>query len=80
MMSGVQTPLFKIKIRCPDCGGPMVGLNGSKKSGKRRVEGFICRNPECLKERRKKGFKKARQFIVTTSREFQDLIHEKLKA
>jgi len=80
MMSGVHTPLFKVKIRCPDCGGTMVGRNGTKKSGKRRVEGFICKNPECLKERRKKGFKKARQFIVTTSREFQDLIHEKLKA
>lgn len=58
----------------------MVGLNGTKKSGKSRVEGFICKNPECLNERRKKGLKKARQFIVTTFQEFQDLIHDKLKA
>jgi hypothetical protein len=46
MMSGIHTPLFKIQIRCPDCGGPIVGLNGTKKSGKRRVEGFICKIPE----------------------------------
>ncbi|MFX1257966.1 MAG: hypothetical protein ACFFAN_08910 [Promethearchaeota archaeon] len=80
MMSGVQSSLFKLKIRCPNCGSWMVGVNGTKKSGKSRVEGFICRNPECLKERRKKGFKSARQFVVTTSLEFQELIRDKLKA
>lgn len=80
MMSGVQNPLLKIKIRCPDCGSPMVGPNGTKKSGKRRVESFICKNPDCLKKIRKKGRKKARQFIKTTSYEFKELIHVKLKA
>jgi len=80
IISGVKIPLMKIKIRCPDCGSEMVRPYGTKRSGKRRVELFICRNPECLKERFKKGFNKARQFIVTTSLEFQDLIRDKLKA
>jgi transposase-like protein len=80
MMSGATAPLFTVKIRCPDCGSWMVGLNGSKKSGKRRVEGFICKDPECLKVRYKKGLKKARQFIITSSWEVQELIRDKLKA
>ena len=79
MINGVNAPLFKIKIRCPDCGSPMVGVNGTKMSGKKRVEGFICKNLECLRERRKKGLKKARQFIITTSFEYQELIRDKLK-
>lgn len=74
MMKGVKNPLFKIKMRCPDCGSWMIGPYGTKKSGKKRVESFICKNPECLKERREKGLKKARQFIVTTSQEFKELI------
>jgi hypothetical protein len=74
MMSGVQTPLFKIKLRCPDCGIWIVGFNGTKKRGKKREEGIICKNLEGFKERRKRGFKNARQLIVTTSLEFQKLI------
>ncbi|MHA1438195.1 MAG: hypothetical protein ACTSPD_11510, partial [Promethearchaeota archaeon] len=58
IISGVKIPLMKIKIRCPDCGCEMVRPYGTKRSGKRRVELFICRNPECLKERFKKGFNK----------------------
>ncbi|MBN1214084.1 MAG: hypothetical protein JXA99_01455 [Candidatus Lokiarchaeota archaeon] len=57
----------------------MVGVNGTKKSGKRRVEGFICKNPECLKERYERDLKKARQFIIRTSHEFQEMIRDNLK-
>ena len=79
MMNGNQIPLFEIKVNCPDCGSWMVRTNGTKMSGKRRVESFICKNPDCLKKRKKKGHKKARQFIVTSSGEFREMIHRKLK-
>ena len=80
MMNGVKNPLFKIKMKCPDCGSWMIGPNGTKKSRNKRVESFICKNPECLKEGREKGLKKARQLIVTTSQEYKELIQVKLKA
>jgi len=79
MTNEVRVPLFRMKMRCPDCESWMVGVNGTKKSGKRRVEGFICKNPECLKERHERGLKKARQFIIRTSHEFQEMIRDKLK-
>ncbi|TXT58491.1 MAG: hypothetical protein BAJALOKI1v1_1630001, partial [Promethearchaeota archaeon] len=79
MICGRIIPLLSITIRCPDCGSNNVGLNGTKRSGKRRVEGFICKSPACLKERHTNRFKKARQFIVTSSREFQELLWGKLK-
>ena len=80
LMSGMERPMFSLKICCPDCGSSLVGVNGTKMSGRRRVEGFICRNSACLKERREKGAKKGRQFILTTSLEFQRLTRWKLKA
>ena len=64
MVSGLQIPLLKIKIKCPDCKSWMVGTNGTKKSGNKRVESFICKNPACLEERLKRGRKKARQFFL----------------
>lgn len=79
MAGGLQIPLFKIKIMCPDCKSWEVGTNGTKMSGNKRVESFICKNPECLKERLKKKRKKARQFIVTTSYKYRKLINSKLK-
>lgn len=79
MVSGLQIPLLKIKIKCPDCKSWMVGTNGTKKSGNKRVESFICKNPACLEERLKRGHKKARQFIVTTSYKYKNLINSKLK-
>ena len=79
MVNGLQIPLFKIKIKCPDCKSWMVGTNGTKKSGNKRVESFICKNPACLEERIKRKRKKARQFIVTTSYKYKKLIHSKLK-
>jgi len=80
MTSGVEIPLFKIGIRCPNCGSWMVGTNGTHERKSGRVELFICKNQECLDERRKKGFKKARQFIITTSYEYKELIRAKIKA
>lgn len=79
MVNGLQIPLFKIKIKCPDCGSSMIGTNGTKKNGSNRVECFICKNPACLKERSKRKRKKGRQFIVTTSFEYKKLINSKLK-
>lgn len=79
LRSGKRIPLFEMKIRCPECGSWKVRPNGTKMSGKKRVESFICKDPECLTQRHKKGFKKGKQFIVTTSYEFQQLIHDKLR-
>ncbi len=78
--NGHQTPLFTIKMRCSDCYIWMVSTNGTRKSGEGRIELFICRNPECLKERQEKGFKKEKQFVVSTSHEFKELLYVKLKA
>lgn len=80
MSSGVQAPLVTIKMKCPACGSWMVRTNGTKMSGRKRMELFMCKNPECMKERRERGYKKERQFIVTTSYEFKKLIQVKLKA
>ena len=80
MTSGLEHPLFKIRIRCPDCGSGMVGTNGTKQTKNGRVELFICKNPECLKERLNQGFKKARQFVITTSFEYKELIDTKIKS
>lgn len=79
MVNGLQIPLLKLQIKCPDCKSWMVGTNGTKMSGNKRVESFICKNPACLKERLKRGCKKARQFIVTTSYKYKKLINSKLK-
>jgi hypothetical protein len=80
MMNEVQIPLMKIKIKCPDCKSVKVRPNGTKKSGNKRVESFICKNPACVKKRRKLAFKKGKQFIVTTSYEFKKLINTTLRA
>jgi len=80
LMSGKEIPLLEMKMRCPECGSWKVRPNGTKMSGKMRVESFICKNPECLTKRHKKGFKKGKQFIISTSYEFQQLIHDKLRA
>lgn len=79
-MGGERIPLFEMNIRCPECGSWKVRPNGTKMSGKTRVESFICKDPECLTTRHKNGFKKGKQFIITTSYEFQQLIHDKLRA
>jgi len=80
MTSGVKIPLFKIRIRCPDCGSWMIGTNGTHERKSGRVEVFICKNQECLNEKRKKGFKKARQFVITSSYEYKELTNTKVKA
>lgn len=75
MMSGRQVPLFKIKICCPLCGSAKVSTNGTRKRKNGRVEAFICKNPKC-----KNGIKKTpKQFITSTSFEFKELVHQKLK-
>jgi len=77
---GIKIPLLKIKMRCPRCGSWKIRPNGTKMSGKNRVESFICKDPKCVKERREEGFTKGKQFIKATSHEFQELIRGKLKA
>jgi len=58
MSSGVQAPLVTIKMKCPACGSWMVRTNGTKMSGRKRMELFMCKNPECMKERREREYKK----------------------
>ncbi len=79
-MGGERIPLFEMIIRCPECGSWKVRPNGTKMSGARCAESFICKNPKCLTTRHKNGFKKGNQFIINTSYEFQQLIHDKLRA
>lgn len=79
VVDGVEIPLLKIKMRCPRCSSWKIRPNGTKMSGKNRVEAFICKNSKCVKERRQEGYKKGKQFIKSTSYEFQELIRDKLK-
>jgi len=75
VVSGLQIPLLKIKIRCPLCGSAMVSTNGTRKRKNGRVEAFICRNPPC-----KNGTRKTpKQFVVSSSFEFKELVQRTLK-
>jgi len=67
--------LGQIQIRCPLCGSWKVSTNGSRPRKNRRVEGFICKNHKC----KNGNCKTAKQFILTTSYEFKELIFDKLK-
>lgn len=74
-IDGLEIPLIKLKMRCPECGSWMVSPNGTRKRKNGRVDAYICRNPDC----KDKGQKTPRQFIVTTSYEFKELVHGKLR-
>lgn len=75
MKSVVDLMLGQIQIKCPLCGSWKVAPNGTRPRNGRRVEAFICRNPKC----KNGGYKTPKQFILTTSYEFKELIFDKLK-
>ena len=67
--------LGQIPIKCPLCGSWMISSNGTRPRKDGRVEAFICKNPKC-----KNGdHKTPKQFILTTSYEFKELIFNELK-
>jgi len=67
--------LGQVQIKCPLCGSWMVSTNGTRPRKSKRIEAFICKNPEC-----KNGTHKTpKQFGLTTSYEFKQMIFNKLK-
>ena len=71
----VRLLLGNIQIRCPLCGSWKVSTNGTRPRANTRKEAFICRNENCKNE----NHKSPKQFILTTSYEFKELIFEKLR-
>jgi len=75
--NGTRFSLGKIQICCPVCGTPKVGTYGTHRRKDTRLETFQCKNSECP---HKKSFKTPKQFILTTSYQFKELVFNKLKA
>ena len=75
-MKGITDLMIgQIQIKCPLCGSWRVSPNGTRPRKGRRIEAFICRNEKC-----KNGdHKTPKQFILTTSHEFKQLIFTKLE-
>jgi len=75
--SGARFSLGKIQLFCPACGSPQVGPYGTHGRKDARVETFQCKNNNCphLKDN-----KVGKQFVLTTSHQFKELIFGKLKA
>ncbi len=71
----VRLLLGKIQIRCPLCGSWKVSTNGTRPRENTRKEAYICRNENC----KNGNHKTPKQFILTTSYEFKELIFNKLK-
>ncbi|MHA1235668.1 MAG: hypothetical protein ACTSQL_11355 [Promethearchaeota archaeon] len=75
--SGARFPLGKIQLFCPACGSPKIGPYGTHGRESTRVETFQCKNGKCL---HLKNHKVGKQFVLTTSYQFKELIYGKLKA
>ena len=73
---GQQFSIGEIQLLCPVCGSPIIGEFGTHARKGKRVETFQCKNPGC--EHLEK-YKSGKQFLLTTSYQFQELIHDKLK-
>lgn len=71
----VDVMLGQIQIKCPLCGSWKVSPNGTRPRKDGRVEAFICKNPNC----KNSNHKTPKQFILTTSFEFKQLIFCKLE-
>lgn len=71
----VDLMLGQIQIKCPLCGSWEISSNGTRPRKNSRVEAFICRNPNCKNE----VHETPKQFILTTSYEFKQLIFDKLE-
>ncbi len=75
--SGTRFSLGKIQVLCPTCGSPKVCGYGTHSRKHTRVETFQCKDPNCthLSE-----YITPKQFVLTTSHQFQELIFDKLKS
>ena len=74
---GAQFSLGKIQLFCPVCGSPKAGPFGTHGRGSTRIETFQCKNDKCS---HLKKYKTGKQFVLTTSYQFKELILSKLKA
>lgn len=75
--SGARFSLGKIQLFCPVCGSPKVGPYGTHGRESTRVETLQCKNRKCP---HLKNHKVGKQFVLTTSYQFKELIFGKLKA
>jgi transposase-like protein len=75
--SGARFSLGKIQLLCPVCGSPKVGPYGTHGRESTRVETFQCKKRKCP---HLKKHKVGKQFVLTTSYQFKELIFGKLKA
>lgn len=76
MVKGVgEVMIGDIQIKCPLCGSWKISTNGTRPRKKKRVEAFICTNPNC----KNGNHETPKQFILTTSYEFKELIFKRLK-
>jgi len=75
--SGACFSLGMIQLLCPACGSSKVGPYGTHGRKNTRVETFQCKNRKCL---HLKNHKTSKQFVLTTSYQFNELIFSKLKA
>ena len=75
--SGACFSLGKIQLFCPVCGSPKVGPYGTHGRKNTRVETFQCKNRKCP---HLNNHKTGKQFVLTTSYQFKELIFSKLKA
>jgi hypothetical protein len=75
--SGARFSLGKIQLFCPVCGSPKVGPYGTHGRKNTRIETFQCKNRKCP---HLKNHKVGKQFVLTTSYQFKELIFGKLKA
>ncbi len=73
--SGVRIPLGKVQVRCPCCGSFQIGEYGTHARKESRVETFQCKNPRC---KHLQGHTTPKQFVLTSSAQFKELIAEKL--
>ena len=74
--SGACFSLGMIQLSCPACGSSKVGPYGTHGRKNTRVETFQCKNRKCP---HLKNHKTSKQFVLTTSYQFNELIFSKLK-
>ena len=75
--NGARFSLGKIQLFCPVCGSPKIGPYGTHGRESTRVETFQCKDLKCP---HLGNYKVGKQFILTTSYQFKELIYGKLKA
>ena len=75
--SGACFSLGMIQLSCPACGSSKVGPYGTHGRKNTRVETFQCKDRKCS---HLKNHKTSKQFVLTTSYQFNELIFGKLKA